>query len=85
MLCFLVLGAAVQAQDITREDQIRFFAPTHSGQTGLFDTVTADTLRQGNWSFGVYFNDWDLTAGEARDFAPPSAREYQDMSYDLYR
>ena len=86
LLCFIVFGATVvQAQDVTREDQIRFFAPTHSGQTGLFDTVTADTLRQGNWSFGVYFNDWDLTAGEARDFAPPSAREYQDMSYDLYR
>jgi outer membrane protein OmpA-like peptidoglycan-associated protein len=85
LLCFFVLGTAIQAQDITREDQIRFFAPTHSGQTGLFDTVTADTLRQGTWSFGVYFNDWDLTAGEARDFAPPSAREYQDMSYDLYR
>ncbi|HEY0159815.1 MAG TPA: OmpA family protein [Thermoanaerobaculia bacterium] len=47
--------------------------------------MTADTLRQGTWSFGVYFNDWDLLAGEARNFAPPSAREYEDMSYDLYR
>jgi outer membrane protein OmpA-like peptidoglycan-associated protein len=85
LLCFILFGATLGAQEITREDQIRFFAPTHSGQTGLFDTVTADTLRQGTWSFGVYFNDWDLTAGEARDLAPPSAREYQDMSYDLYR
>ncbi|HVG24483.1 MAG TPA: OmpA family protein, partial [Thermoanaerobaculia bacterium] len=66
-------------------DQLRFFAPTHSGQTGLFETVTADTLRRGQWSFGVYFNDWDLTAGEAREFAPLSARDYEDMSYDLYR
>lgn len=75
------------AQDasISRDDQIRFFAPTHSGQTGLFTTVTADTLRRGNWSFGVYFNDWDLTAGPAPDLAPPSARDYQDLSYDLYR
>jgi outer membrane protein OmpA-like peptidoglycan-associated protein len=86
LLCFLVFSASfVQAQEITREDQLRFFAPTHSGQTGLFETVTADTLRQGDWSFGIYFNDWDLTAGEAQEFAPPSAREYQDMSYDLYR
>ena len=90
LLCFLIVGSAsVYAQDatveISRDDQLRFFAPTHSGQTGLFETVTADTLRRGQWSFGVYFNDWDLTAGEARDFAPPSAREYQDMSYDLYR
>ena len=90
LLCFLLLGTTtLVAQDATveimRDDQIRFFAPTHSGQTGLFETVTADTLRRGNWSFGVYFNDWDLTAGEAREFAPPSAREYQDLSYDLYR
>jgi len=86
LLCLLLLSASfVQAQEITREDQLRFFAPTHSGQTGLFETVTADTLRQGTWSFGIYFNDWDLTAGDAREFALPSAREYQDMSYDLYR
>lgn len=90
LLCFLMIGStSLFAQDatveISRDDQLRFFAPTHSGQTGLFETVTADTLRQGTWSFGVYFNDWDLTAGEARDLAPPSAREYQDLSYDLYR
>jgi outer membrane protein OmpA-like peptidoglycan-associated protein len=92
LLCFLIVGSTPlfgQTDDatveISRDDQLRFFAPTHSGQTGLFETVTADTLRRGQWSFGVYFNDWDLTAGEARDFAPPSAREYQDMSYDLYR
>lgn len=90
LLCFLIVSPALLAQDaatttFTREDQLRFFAPTHSGQTGLFSTVTADTLRQGDWSFGVYFNDWDLSAGEAREFALPSAREYEDMSYDLYR
>ena len=88
MLCFLVLGSTVlQAQDMvpTREDQLRMFAPTHSGQTGLFETVVADTLRQGDWSFGIYFNDWDMVAGEAPEFVPGSAREYQDMSYDLYR
>ena len=89
LLCFLILSTPLLAQDatveISRDDQLRFFAPTHSGQTGLFETVTADTLRRGQWSFGVYFNDWDLLAGEAEDLAPPSAREYNDMSYDLYR
>ena len=86
LLCFLlVVGLSLQAQSITRDDQIRFFAPTVSGSQGLFETVSADTLGRGQWSFGVYFNDYDLTAGEARDFALPSAREYEDMSYDLYR
>lgn len=88
LLCILTIGATLQAQDamtITRDDQLRLFAPTSSGQTGLFETVTSDTLRRGEWSFGVYFNDYDLTAGEARALAPPSAREYQDLSYDHYR
>ncbi|MEA2490249.1 MAG: hypothetical protein QOH21_2041 [Acidobacteriota bacterium] len=88
LLCFLMIGASLQAQDamsITRDDQLRMFAPTASGQTGLFETVTADTLRRGTWSFGVYFNDYDLTAGEAEALAPLSAREYRDMSYDQYR
>lgn len=88
LLCF-VIAVPILAQDatvdISRDDQLRFFAPTSSGQTGLFETVTADTLRRGQWSFGVYFNDYDLTAGGAEDLAPPSARDYQDMSYDLYR
>ena len=89
LLLLILTVPVLQAQDmtgsITRDDQLRFFAPTHSGQTGLFETVTADTLRRGDWSFGIYFNDWDLTAGEARDLAPPSARDYEDLSYDLYR
>lgn len=90
MLCFLVFGSTfLYAQDatvdITRDDQMRFFAPTSSGQTGLFETVAADMLRRGEWSFGVYFNDYDLVAGEAREFAPGSAREFRPLSYDLYR
>lgn len=90
MLCFLIATAGF-AQDAamtfspTREDQLRMFAPSSRGQTGLFETVTADTLRQGTWSFGLYYNDYDLLAGDAREFAPLSAREYEDLSYDLYR
>jgi outer membrane protein OmpA-like peptidoglycan-associated protein len=90
LLCFLIVTPGIlQAQEVmlnlTREDQINLLAPSSSGQTGLFEIVTADTLRQGDWSFGVYFNDYDLLAGSAQEFAPPSARDYQDMSYDLYR
>ncbi|HEX8152401.1 MAG TPA: OmpA family protein [Thermoanaerobaculia bacterium] len=92
LLCIFALtpGLAL-AQDtgatlsITRDEQLRFAAPSSSGQTGLFEIVTADTLRAGDWSFGVYFNDYDLTAGEARNLSPLSARDYEDLSYDLYR
>lgn len=89
LLCFLILTpAAIQAQDladITREDQLRLFAPTSSGMTGLFTTLSADTLRRGDWSFGIYYNNYDLFAGPAPEFAFPSEREYEDLSYDLYR
>ena len=89
LLCFLVAGSAlaqgVTATTLTREEQLMQVAPSASGQTGLFETVTADTLRQGELSFGVYYNNYDLLAGEAEEFAFPSAREYEDMSYDLYR
>ena len=89
LLILLIVTPSLLAQDatveITRDDQIRFFAPTSSGQTGLFETVVADTLRRGEWSFGVYFNDYDLLAGPAPELAPVSARDYEDLSYDLYR
>lgn len=91
LLCFLVVGSAVAQDlttttvDLTRDEQLRILAPSSTGQTGLFETVTADTLGRGQWSFGIYYNDYDLLAGGAREFARPSAREYQDMSYDLYR
>ena len=86
LLCFLIAGSALaQGVTYTRDEQLRFFAPSASGQTGLFETVTADTLSQGSLSFGVYFNDYDLLAGGAEEFAFPSQRGYEDMSYDLYR
>jgi outer membrane protein OmpA-like peptidoglycan-associated protein len=87
MLISIAVPGALFAQGMTmtREDQISLVAPTSSGETGLFTTVTADQLRRGDWSFGVYLNDYDLSAGPARRFAPLSARPYKDMGYDLYR
>lgn len=34
-------------------------APTACGETGLFTLLSGDTLPQGGWSFGLYYNDWD--------------------------
>ncbi|HUP49632.1 MAG TPA: OmpA family protein [Thermoanaerobaculia bacterium] len=89
IFCFLIAGTAfgqgLTATTLTREEQLMQVAPSASGQTGLFETVTADTLRQGEWSFGIYYNNYDLGAGPAPDFAPLSARPYRDMNYDLHR
>jgi len=74
-----------QGMTMTREDQIGLVAPSSSGETGLFTIVTGDQLKHGDWSFGVYLNGYNESAGPARSFAPPSARDYRDMGYDLYR
>jgi len=69
---------------MSRADALTTYqAPTISGQTGLFETVTADTLHRGDVSFGVYYSNWHFLAGPAREFALPSARSYKDYSYDL--
>lgn len=34
-------------------------APTVTGETGLFTLLSGDTLPRGNWSFGLYYNNWD--------------------------
>ena len=85
VLLVLVPCTAFAQDTMTREDQLGLLAPSASGQTGLFNTVTGDTLNAGDWSFGIYLNDYDLTAAPADEFAPPSARERRDLSYDLYR
>jgi outer membrane protein OmpA-like peptidoglycan-associated protein len=86
LLSFLIVGSAFgQGLTLTRDEQLMQIAPTSSGQIGLFETVTADTLRQGELSFSIYYNNYDLEAGPAPDFAIPSARPYEDMVYDLHR
>ena len=79
LMCFSIVTPALFAQGmtLTREDQIGLVAPTSSGETGLFTTVTADTLHRGDLSFGIYLNDYDLLAGPARQFAPLTARPYR--------
>lgn len=82
---FLTIPVFAQEVLLTREDLIMQPAPSWTGQTGLFEMVTGTTLRQGDFSFGIYYNNFDLAAGSAREFAPLSARPYEDMVYDLHR
>lgn len=88
-LCFLVvpplLAQGVTYAPMTREGQIAIAAPTWSGETGLFTTVTANTLHRGDLSFSIYAQNFRLTAGPAPEFVPPSARRYRDYGYDLDR
>jgi len=85
LLCILLVSPGLLAQSVTYDEQLSLVAPSTSGETGLFTTITGDTLRQGDWSFGIYLNDYDLLAAPAREFAPLSGRPYQDMGYDDYQ
>ena len=77
--------SATSVSMLTRDDQLAIAAPTWSGETGLFTTVTGNTLHQGDLSFGIYAQNWRLLAGPGREFVPPSRRTYKDYGYDLDR
>jgi outer membrane protein OmpA-like peptidoglycan-associated protein len=95
LLCFLIVPSLLaQSTDtttgmtasslaaITPVDQARLVAPTVTGETGLFNVITADTLRRGDWSFGVYYQNWGLSAAPG-PFSIPSARPHKNLGYDL--
>lgn len=81
MALMLVTASAIGAQEITREDQLSLLAPTFTGATGLFKTITGDTLKRGDWSFSTYFNEYQYLAAPAVELKPLSARDYKDMDY----
>lgn len=66
-------------------NQANIPAPSASGETGLFTTVTGNTLQRGDVSFSIYAQNWRLTAAPARQFVLRSARSYKDYGYDLDR
>jgi outer membrane protein OmpA-like peptidoglycan-associated protein len=95
LLCFLIVPSLLaQTTDtttgmtasslatITPADQAMLVAPTASGATGLFNVITADTLRRGDWSFGIYAQNWGLEAAPG-PFNIPSNRPHKNMGYDL--
>jgi outer membrane protein OmpA-like peptidoglycan-associated protein len=82
LMLALVIVPAASAQMISYADQVRLVAPSTSGEIGLFTAITGDTLRQGDWSFSIYYNNYDYLAAPAPEFRPPSARSYRDMDLE---
>src|SRR5438128_4455744 len=82
LLVLPLLAQGTSVATMTRQDWLAVAAPSSSGETGLFTTVTGNTLRQGDLSFSIYLQNWRLLAGPAPDFARPSARRYRDYGYD---
>jgi len=69
---------------MSRADQAALVAPTASGQTGLFNVVTGNTLHRGDLSFGIYINGYTLEAADS-GVVIPSARTNRPMDYYLTR
>jgi outer membrane protein OmpA-like peptidoglycan-associated protein len=84
VLLLLVPGAFAQSVNFST-DQASMFAPTATGETGLFTTIVGDTLRQGEWSFSIYLNNYDYLAAPAPELRPPARRSYRDMDVEETR
>jgi len=41
--------------------------PTVTGETGLFEILSSETLDKGDFSFGFYLNNWDRELGDDHD------------------
>lgn len=82
LIAVLLFTASIHAQGITREDQGMLVAPTITGETGLFTGITGRMLRQGDWSFSIYWNNYDYLAAPAPELRPPSRRSYRDMDVE---
>ena len=88
--CCLLIAPALLAQmgmsgstaTMSAQDQTKIAAPSSSGETGLFTTVTGLTLQRGDVSFGFYAQNWRILAAPARAFVPVSARSYKDYGID---
>jgi outer membrane protein OmpA-like peptidoglycan-associated protein len=46
-------------------------AASITGETGLFSLLSGDTLPQGGWSFGLYYNNWDRIISGGAFFPNP--------------
>jgi outer membrane protein OmpA-like peptidoglycan-associated protein len=83
LLLVMLVTPAANAQVISYEDQLRLVSPSTTGEIGLFTALTGDTLRQGDWSFSIYYNNYDYLAAPAPpQFRIPSGRSYREFDFD---
>jgi outer membrane protein OmpA-like peptidoglycan-associated protein len=86
LTCCLLVVPIVSAQVITYDDQFNLVAPSTTGETGLFTGLTGDTLRQGDWSFSIYWNNYDYLVAPPTDaMRIPSRRSFREMDVEENR
>lgn len=68
---------------ITYDDQVSLVHPTATGELGLFTTIAGTTLEQGDWSFSIYWNNYDYLAAPPLDsMIIPSRRSFREMDIE---
>jgi outer membrane protein OmpA-like peptidoglycan-associated protein len=68
MLLFLVALVCIAPTLAYAGEQAN--GPTATGETGLFTLLSGETLPQGGWSFGLYYNNWDRIIDLDGPFCP---------------
>jgi len=79
--CLLALVAASVAGPGLAQSQD---GPTATGESGLFTLLNGWTLPQSEWSFGLYYNNWDRLVAPVPGVRPV-APITDDWDYDWHR
>lgn len=89
MVCVAFLLAPVVSAQSADEVVVGLEAPTLTGESGLFETITADTIGRGEWTLGLYHDVSVFEAGSELLFSienpPVRGRPYEDMIVDQAR
>jgi hypothetical protein len=77
LTALLVLGPAALCMGQTPIPE----APTATGETGLFNLLSGETLPRGSWSFGLYYNNSDRLHDLDSNFFPDA----DDLEMEWHR
>ncbi len=59
--------------------------PTATGETGAFTLLAGETLPQGQWSFGIGYNNWDRVVAPLDGIIQPLVPTGDKLGYDLHQ
>lgn len=59
--------------------------PTATGETGYFTLFSGETLPQGQWSFGLVYNNWDRVVAPLEGLILPLVPTGENLGYDVHQ
>lgn len=61
------------------------YGPTATGETGTFTLFSGETLPQGQWSFGLSYNNWDRVVAPLDGLILPVVAVGDNLGYDVHQ